>query len=231
MSSDSINIAKLKKGSDVFEIVIDPEKAVLARHNPALTAEALSFPKVFSDAKKGMQASEDRMKHWFKTTDPIEVAKIIIKEGNIQLTSEYRQKMLENKRKQIIDLIHRNGVDPRTKAPHPITRIDAALQEAKVKVDEFKSADAQMKDVLKKLQPIIPIKFVIKEIEVTIPAAHASKAYQTVRVIGKIMKEAWNNDGSWTGTVEIPGGMEQEFYDKLNNITHGEVQAKVLTIR
>ena len=231
MSSDSINIAKLKKGSDVFEIVIDPEKAVQARHDPALTAEALSFPKIFSDAKKGMQASEDRMKHWFKTTDPIEVAKIIIKEGSIQLTSEYRQKMLENKKKQIIELIHRNGVDPRTKAPHPITRIDAALQEAKVRIDEFKSADEQLKDILKKLQPIIPIKFVVKEIQVTMPAAHASKAYQTVRALGKIIKEAWNNDGSWTGVVEIPGGMEQEFYDKLNNITHGEIQAKVLTIR
>ena len=231
MSSDSINVAKLKKGSDVFEVVVDPDKAILARQNPELTSDALSYPKVFSDAKKGMQASEDRMQHWFKTTDPIEVAKIIIKEGNIQLTSEYRQKMLEQKKKQLIDLIHKNGVDPRTNAPHPISRIDAALQEAKIKIDEFKSVDVQLKDALKKLQPIIPIKFVTKEIEVVIPAAYASKAYPTVKMLGKIMKESWGSDGSWTGVVEIPGGMEQECYDKLNKITHGELQAKVISIR
>jgi ribosome maturation protein SDO1 len=231
MSADSINVARLKKGSDVFEVVVDPDKAVQARHNPELTSEALSFPKVFSDAKKGLQASEDRMQHWFKTKDPIEVAKIIIKEGNIQLTSEYRQKMIEQKKKQLIDLIHKNGVDPRTKAPHPASRIEAALQEAKIKIDEFKPVDLQLKDALRKLQPIIPIKFVTKEIELVIPAAHASKAYPTVKMMGKILKESWNNDGSWTGLVEIPGGMEQECYDKLNKITHGELQAKVISIR
>lgn len=231
MSSDSINVARLKKGSDVFEIVIDPDKAVQARHNPELTQDALSYPKIFSDAKKGMQASEDRMKHWFKTADPIEVAKIIIKEGSIQVTSEYRQKMIEQKKKQLIERIHKNGVDPRTNAPHPASRIEAALQEAKIKIDEFKNVDLQLKDALKKLQPIIPIKFVKKEIEIVIPAAYAAKAYPTVKMLGKIMKESWNSDGSWTGLLEIPGGMEQECYDKLNSITHGELQAKVVSIR
>ncbi|MBW2973633.1 ribosome assembly factor SBDS [Candidatus Woesearchaeota archaeon] len=231
MSSDSINTAKLKKGSDIFEIVVDPDKAVAARQNPELTRDALMYPKIFSDAKKGMQASEDRMKHWFKTTDPIEVAKIILKEGNIQLTSEYRQKMLEQKKKQLINRIHKNGVDPRTKAPHPVTRIEAALDEAKIKIDEFKSVDAQLKEALKKLQPIIPIKFVVKEIEVTLPAEHASRAYAAVKMLGKILKESWNSDGSWTGVIEIPGGMEQECYDKLNKITHGGLQAKVIAIR
>jgi ribosome maturation protein SDO1 len=231
MSSDSINVARLKKGSDVFEIVVDPDKAVQARHNPELVKDALSYPKIFSDAKKGMQASEDRMKYWFKTADPVEVAKIILKEGNIQVTSEYRQKMIEQKKKQLIERIRKNGVDPRTNAPHPASRIEAALQEAKIKIDEFKSVDFQLKDALKKLQPIIPIKFVKKEIEIVIPAAYAAKAYPTVKMLGKIMKESWNSDGSWTGLLEIPGGMEQECYDKLNSITHGELQAKVISIR
>ena len=139
--------------------------------------------------------------------------------------------MVEQKKKQLINLIHRNGVDPRTNAPHPLTRIENALQEAKIKVDEFQSVDAQLKDALKKLQPIIPIKFVVKEIEVIIPSAYAAKSYSTIKMLGKIMKESWNNDGSWLGIVEIPGGMEQDFYDKLNSITHGELQAKVITIR
>ena len=39
------------------------------------------------------------------------------------------------------------------------------------------------------------------------------------------------NDGSWKGHVELPGGLEQDFYDSLNNITHGQTQAKVLKVR
>lgn len=231
MSSDSINVARIKKGSDVFEVVVDPDKAVLARQNPEMTADALSFPKVFSDAKKGLQASDENLKKWFKTTDPVEVAKTIIQDGDIQLTAEYRQKMVEQKKKQMIDRIHRYGVDPRTNAPHPLSRIEAALEQAKFRMDEFKSVDAQVKPALKALQPVIPIKFVTKEIELVIPAQHAAKAYATIKMLGKIKKESWNSDGSWSGVIEIPGGIEQEVYDKLNNITHGEVQAKVLSIR
>ena len=107
MSSESINIARLKKGSDVFEIVVDPDKAVLARHDPGLVRDALSFPKIFSDAKKGMAASEDRLRHWFKTVDPIEIAGRIISEGSIQLTAEHRQRMLEQKKRQLIEFILR----------------------------------------------------------------------------------------------------------------------------
>ncbi|MEM4263675.1 MAG: ribosome assembly factor SBDS [Candidatus Woesearchaeota archaeon] len=231
MSSDSINIARWKKGSDVFEIVINPEKAIEARKDPTKTAEALVYPKVFSDAKKGMLASEQRMQAIFKTSDPIEVAKHIIQEGNVQLTAEYRQKMMDQKKKQIIEMIHKNGIDPKTGAPHPITRIETAMQEAKVKIDEFKSAEAQMQQIIKQLTPIIPIKIAVKEIEITIPAPHASKAYSTIKVMSKIIKENWNNDGSWTGRIEIPGGIEQEFYDKLNKIAHGQVQSKLILTR
>jgi len=231
MSSDSINVARLKKGSDVFEVVIDPDKAVLARQNPELTSEALSFPKIFSDAKKGLQASDEKLQKWFRTTDPVEVAKVIIKEGNIQVTSEYRQKMVDQKKKQLINRIHKHGVDPRTNAPHPLSRIEAALEQAKFRIDEFKSVDVLLKDALKRLQPIIPIKFVTKDIELVIPAQHAAKAYSAIKMLGRIKKESWNSDGSWSGVIEIPGGMEQECYDKLNSITHGEVQAKVVSIR
>lgn len=229
--SEGINLARLKKGSEVFEIVIEPEKAIIARKDPTKTAEALVYPKIFSDAKKGMLASEQRMQALFKTSDPVEVAKHIIQEGNVQLTAEHRQKMLDQKKRQVIEMIHKNGIDPKTGMPHPVTRIETAIQEAKVKIDEFKTAEAQMQQIIRQLAPIIPIKIAIKEIEITIPAEFASKTYSTIKMLSKILKENWNNDGSWTGKVEIPGGIEQEFYDKLNKIAHGQVQSKIILTR
>jgi len=231
MSSESINIARWKRGSDVFEVVIEPEKAIEARKNPAKTSDALVYPKIFSDAKKGMMASEQRLIALFKTADPLEVAKHIIQEGTVQLNAEYRQKLLDQKKRQVIEMIHRNGIDPKTGAPHPVTRIETALQEAKVKIDEFKSAEAQMQQIVKQLAPIIPIKIAIKEVEITIPAEFASKTYSTIKMMSKVLKENWNTDGSWTGHVEIPGGIEQEFYEKLNKIAHGQVQSKMILTR
>ncbi len=230
MTDEHINTARLKKGSDVFEIVIEPETAIAARHGKADIRDALKVQKVFSDAKKGMLASEQRMQAIFGTTDPLEVAKKIIADGNIQVTSEYRQKLMEQKKRQIVEFIRCNGVDPRTHAPHPAQRIEAAIAEAKVRIDEFKPAEQQVQEVLKALRPILPIKFEMKEIELIIPAQFASKAHNTLKLMGKILREEWQSDGSWKGIIEIPGGMEQELYDKLNALTHGELVSKVIKV-
>jgi|TARA_B100001964_G_C14238760_1_gene603865 ribosome maturation protein SDO1 len=225
-------IAKLKTHGQNFEILVDCNNALAVRENKNVDMkDVLAAMKIFSDAKKGLEASETAMNQIFQTSDAEEVAKQIIKKGEIQLTSEYRNSLRETKKKQIINLIHRNGVDPTTHAPHPVTRIENAFEEIKFHVDEFASVEEQLQDVLKKLKIIIPIKFEIKEIAVKIGPDYAGKAYSTVRNYGTILREEWQNDGYWVGVIEMPGGMESEFYEKINNICHGEVEAKVLKTR
>jgi len=230
--SETLNLARLKKGSDVFEIVIHPEKAIYFRHHPETDIrEAIVYPKIYSDVKKGLLASEQRMQAVFGTTDALEVSKQIIIKGDIQATAEYRKQLYEQKRRRIIELLRMQGVDPRTNAPHPLPRIESALEESKAKIDEYKPAEGQVQDILKKLKVILPIKMVMKDIEITLPAQYAPKAYPIIKNFGKILRENWENDGSWHGTVEIPGGLELEFYDKLNSLTHGGVQAKLLSTK
>jgi ribosome maturation protein SDO1 len=226
---DEAVIAKLKTHGQNFEVLVDCNNAIALRENkPVDMKEVLAASKVFADAKKGMEASENAMKQIFQTADPEEVAKEIIKKGDIQLTSEYRSALRESKRKQIISIIHRNGVDPTTHAPHPVKRIENALEEAKFHVDEFVSVEEQLQEALKKLKPIIPIKFEIKEIAVKIGPDYAAKAYSTIKKYGTVLREEWQNSGYWVGVIEMPGGLEEEFYEKINNICHGDVEAKVL---
>ncbi|MBD3361537.1 ribosome assembly factor SBDS [Candidatus Woesearchaeota archaeon] len=229
--SEGMNLAKWKKGADNFEIVVDPDKAMQFKKGIGDIRDVLVYPKIFSDAKKGMSAPENRLKAVFGTEDTNEVAKKIIKEGEVQVTAEYRNAQVQQKKQRILNIIQKNGVDPRTNAPHPLTRIEAAIDEAKIKINEHKTAEEQVQEILKKILPIIPIKFVKKEIQLTIPAQYTGKSYQTVKQTGKILKESWNSDGSWTGLIEIPGGMEQELYDKLNNITHGTITAEVKEVK
>lgn len=225
----SINIARIKKGGDVFEIPIDADLAIEFRKGRSVEIrDVLKSEHVFSDAKKGLRASEHLMQQVFGASDPLKVAEIILKEGEIQLTAEHREKMREEKKKRIMDIIHRNGVDPRTDAPHPITRIENAFEQAKIRIDEMRSAEEQVDDVLKQLRPIMPIRFEIKEIQVHIPAIHAAKSYSAVKHFSKMLKEEWMNDGSLLAVVELPGGLEQEFYDKLNKATHGDAECKVI---
>ncbi|MBI2546030.1 ribosome assembly factor SBDS [Candidatus Woesearchaeota archaeon] len=229
---DKAIVARLKTHGLVFEIMVDCEKALQFKAGRLQDInEALAVRHIYSDADKGLEASEISLKSVFKTADPLEVAKQIIQKGEIQLTTEYRQKLREQKRRQVIDILHKNGVDPRTHLPHPITRLENALEEAKVHVDEFSDVHDQVQDILKKLKPILPIKFEMKEIALKIPAQHAPKVYGPLKSFGAILNDEWQKDGSWVVVIEVPGGLEQDLYDRLNGITHGDMEAKVMKVK
>jgi len=48
---------------------------------------------------------------------------------------------------------------------------------------------------------------------------------------GKKIKEEWLTDGSLSIIIEMPGGLEEDFYEKLNSLCHGSVESKVLATR
>jgi ribosome maturation protein SDO1 len=227
-----INLARLQKSEHVFEIVIDPDLAIDYKNGKQVElADVLKSEKIFSDAHKGMVASEHVMQQVLGTSDPLAVADLILKRGMIQITAEHREKLREEKRKRLIDIVHRNGVDPRTHLPHPLTRIENAFAEAKIKIDENRTVEDQLQEILKELRPILPIRFEMKEIAVKIPADYAAKSYGAVKAFGTMLSEDWQSNGSWSVVIELPGGLESDFYDKINAITHGNVETKVLRTR
>jgi len=231
MSENKIYIAKLKKGGKVFEIDIDPFEAQNFKQGKTTVKNAIKAEKIFSDAKKGMLASAKDMESLFGTSDVMEVAEIILKEGEVPTTTEQRHAIVDEKRKRIVNIIHTNAVDPRTHTPHPVARIEAALEEGKFRMDDNKSAEDQVEDALHAIRPILAIKFETKEIAVKIPAEYAAKSYGVVKTLGKMLREEWLNDGSLAVVIEIPGGMEEEMHNKLNGLCHGNVETKILNTK
>src|SRR3989344_3837923 len=161
-----INLARLKKGGETFEIDVDPDLAIKFKKGvPGIDVrDVLKAEHVFKDAQKGLIASEARLEELFGTDDIMEIASAIIREGEIQLTSEYRNELREQKKRRIIAIIHQNGIDPRTKLPHPVQRIELAMVEAKVRIDEHKRAEDQIQDVVDSMRSILPITFAMKQI-------------------------------------------------------------------
>ena len=224
-----LNLARLTKNGNHFEISVDPDLALSFKKGQDISMhEIMKSEHIFSDAKNGLLASEEQLTEVFGTHNPLEVAKIIINKGEIQLTSEYRNKLIEDKKKQIINTIHKNACDPSTGLPHPITRIENAMVEAKIHIDEHKSAKEQIGDIIKKLRPIIPISMELKKIELTVPAEFTGKAYSLIQGFSKMKDEKWNADGSLTVIIEVTAARQQELFDKLNSMTHGNIESKNL---
>ncbi len=229
VSVDNSVIARLEKDGNKFEVLVDPDIAQKIKNGENVDVSgALAIDTIFKDSKKGDTAAEENIKKAFGTVDIAAVAKHIIQHGEIQLTTDQRHKMVDAKKKQIIAAISRNAINPQTKAPHPPARVEAAMEEARVHVDPFKSVDAQMKDILEALRPLLPIRFENIKLGVKIPAQFAPKAYGVVKSFGTLLREEWMDDGSWMGSIEMPAGMQTEFYDKINAMTKGNVETKIL---
>lgn len=230
VSLDEAVTARLESHGTRFEVLVDPERAQQVRGDPdenELERDDLAADKVFKDANKGKEAADENIEEVFDTTDVVAVANEIVTEGDIQLTTEQRREMKENKRKAIISYISRHALNPQTGNPHPPQRIENAMENVRFHADPFESTESQVEELMDKLRPIIPIKIEQVKVHVRIPAEHAGAAYGVVRENGKLVREEWQSDGAWEGVVEIPAGMQTDFYEKLNERTKGNVQTKL----
>jgi len=228
MKKDHV-VARLEVRGHRFEILVDPDKALELKSGKNVPIEeVLITDTVYKDIGSGDRVSPELLKKVFGTTDISKIAKEIIVKGEIQLTAEQRRRILEAKKKQVITFIARNAIDPQTKLPIPPARIEAAMKEAKVSVDPYKGIEEQALKIVKAISRVIPIKIAKMIIQVRIPPEYSGRAYSSVQKLGEVKSMDWKSDGSLVIELEIPAGMQQEVIDKLNKLTKGNVDVKVL---
>ncbi len=213
--------ARLRIKNKTFEIIVDVEKALELKKGIDVSMDnVLVADGVFSDSKKGLQASSKDLEESFGTDDIREVAKQIILRGDIQVPSELINKEREEKIKQAVDFLTRNCVDPSTNRPYSSSRIQESLEKSGVNI-ENKPIESQISKILDAIRKILPIKIETKKIKLTVPAMHTGKVYGMLKDYKE--KEEWLGNGDLVCIVNIPAGMQMEFYDKLNSLTHGTV--------
>jgi ribosome maturation protein SDO1 len=214
-------IARIKTGGKHFEILVDVDKALAFKKGGDISVnEVLVIDKIFTDAKKGDHASGKDLEEAFKTQDSAEVARQIIKRGDIEVPVEYRHKELSDKAKQIVTFLSKNAVDPRTGRPYTPERIESAIKESGVNITN-KPIDSQLKEITEKIAIILPLRIETKRIKIVIPARYSGQAYGVVQTYKE--REEWMNNGDLEIIINLPVGLQMEFYDKLNSLTHGSV--------
>jgi len=228
MSKKKLGIARLNKFGKKFEIIVDVEKAWMLKNGENIPIdEIMEGDFIYYDSRKGLKASEMELKKLFGTDNAFEIGKRIILEGDLQLTSEQRKRMIENKKRQIIEFLSRNSIDPRTGLPHPPKRIELALEEARVSIDPFKPVEAQLNDIIKALRPILPLKMGKSIAYIKIPPEYIGKAYGLLTKMGKVLRSNYLSDGTWSLELEIPVGMQEALINQVNNLTHGKGEVKI----
>lgn len=225
--SKGYTIARIERRGETYEILVDPDKALKYRLGERLPiSKIVVYEEVYKDAKKGIRAGEEELRKAFGTTDFMKIVEIILREGTVQVTADQRRKLVEEKKKQIIDFISKNAIDPRTNLPHPPQRIELAMEEAGAQIDPFKDAKEQALKIIEKLRTILPLKTGVMKFKIRLPSDIAVKAYGVVKNMGKILNEQWERDGGWTGVVEVPVGLHVDLVEKLNKASGGRVEIR-----
>jgi ribosome maturation protein SDO1 len=227
--SERYTVARITHEGEHFEILTKPEPALSYRLGKTIPiSQILATETIFTDAGKGTKASEEKLHEVFKTTDSLKIAEVILKKGTLQLTTDQRKQLVEDKRKQIILYISRECVDPKTNLPHPPLRIEQAMKQIHYSVDPHRAVEEQAKEIIKLLLPIIPMKMEKISVAIRIPPEHASKVYGVVKGFGTIKRDQWQADGSWSAIVEVSAGSYGPLLDKLGKMTRGNLETKMV---
>ena len=244
-------IVKVRKKNLYFEMIADPEEAWKAKQvindlrkqkkeeseidvdeilkNTDITLSDI-YPTfdIFTNVKKAVRSNEEDLMAAFETTEGRKVSAHFLLEGEFSWTQDQRQKWIDKKKKQIITILSRNCINPQTKKPHPPKRIEKAMEEAKISINIDRTAEEQIDYVLKMIQVVIPIRMETITLAIKIPALYAAKAYNTIDKYALVKKSEWQTDGSWIGLISLPAGLQMELLEKLNNLTHGKMQSKLI---
>jgi len=144
-------IARIKQKGKQFEILVDMQKALDVKKGNI--KDFLESDRVYTNSKKGQVVSPKDLVKYFGTEDVNLIAIKIVRNGEIQLTQEYRQKQRDMELRRLAEEVSRLTIDPQTEYSHPPDRILRAMKEAKVN-------STDVNDIVEKINRILPLKWI-----------------------------------------------------------------------
>jgi ribosome maturation protein SDO1 len=224
-TSDAITVQF--KGDKQFEILVDPDlaKEVKMEGKDHDIQRLLFVQDVFVDAGEGERASVEELEEEFGTDQMMEAARQIFEKGKMQLTTDQKAEIRDDKWKQLVSMIARRAQDPKTGNPHPPQRVENALDEAGFHVNWDSNIEDEFDDAIDILRPIIPISLDEKTVAIRIPVDNAGQAYDKIQQVADVDEENWGNE-FFTARLTLPAGVLSELMDDLQDITSGQTEMK-----
>jgi len=223
VSLDDAVLARYEHGGKRFEILIDPTLVDAYRSNPESIDldDILATEEVWLDARGGERPTSEQLLNAFGTDELHTCVEKILNKGSIQLTTVQRKERVKSMRGAIIHKISSTAIDPRSKMPHPPSRIETALEECRYSIDPFLSLDRQVNDAVKLMRPLIPLKFATARLAFRIPGVEYGSVQSVLREL--MIKEEWLPNGDWACVVEVPAGSKIDLMGDIAKRSKGSV--------
>eukprot|EP01122_Echinamoeba_exundans_P016170 TRINITY_DN8111_c0_g1_i1.p2 TRINITY_DN8111_c0_g1~~TRINITY_DN8111_c0_g1_i1.p2 ORF type:complete len:266 (+),score=84.42 TRINITY_DN8111_c0_g1_i1:30-800(+) len=219
-------IVKCKVGKTTFEVITKPGSALKYKKGQLGFDNVLMSDEVFTDYKKGQRPSAEELNAAFGTSVPKDAAKAVVDKGDVEMTAAERKEAVDRRRAEIVNYIHKYYIDPKAKTPHPVVRIENALDTLKVKVDPEVAAERQVQDIVKRLPEVMPIKKSEMGGKIIIPHKSLGSATGIIKKFCQVQSESYGADGATFVVTFVPGDYNPLTQD-LAKVTGGEYQLEM----
>lgn len=157
----------------------------------------------------------------FGTSNSKDICAAIVEKGDLELSAAERKEAVAKKRLEIVTYLHKYYTDPKAKTPHPIVRIENALDEVKYRVDADIPADKQAQEAAKKIMLIMPMKKSEMGGTMTLPHAHIGAGASVLKKLARVMSENYTDTGC-EYVIEFLPGDYQTLLSELGKVTGGD---------
>ena len=206
VSLDDAVLARFERNGLRFEILVNPDLVDAHRNDPKSVDldDLLATDEVWLDARGGERPTVEQIETAFGSNDLRTCVDLILIHIKKKKKTVQRKARIELLRSSIIHRIASTAIDPRSKMPHPPSRIENALEESRYSIDPFLPLERQVSDAVKMMRPLIPLKFATARLAFRIPGTQYGSIQKILR--GLTIKEEWLSNGDWACVVDIPAG-------------------------
>uniref|UniRef100_A0A7E4USX8 Ribosome maturation protein SBDS n=1 Tax=Panagrellus redivivus TaxID=6233 RepID=A0A7E4USX8_PANRE len=219
----NVAVVRMKKTGKRFEIACYKNKVVNWRNKTEKNIdEVLQTETVFTNVSKGQVAKREDLVAAFATDNQLDICKLILEKGDLQVSDKERQVSNETSFKEVANLIAEMCVNPETKRPYSSGVIEKALKDSHFNVKSNRSAKQLALEAIPKLQESMKLERAKMRLRIAIPSEKA-KALQT-KVKGlfeSIEVEDWDE-----GSLDIVGLIDPGKYRIMEELIRKETKSK-----
>jgi len=206
------------------EVMTKPGSVLKYRAGKLGFDNVLQSDDIWKNSSKGERAANADLMTLFGTDTPRQCLEIILNEGEVNLTAAERKEKVDKKKREMVTYVNKYFVDPRNGLPHPVTRVEQALQELNFHVDPETPVERQIQDLLKKLPDVLRIK---KQGEmegvVSVPNQHIGVCSGVLHALATVNNEEYGGSGCDYRIAVVPADYDR-LVAELTRVTKGDFQ-------
>jgi len=229
----NVAIVRLKKGGKRFEIACYPNKVTSWRQKIETDVdEVLQTQKVFTNVSKGEFANMSDLKKIFSLEDELEICKLILTKGELQVSEKERSANLDQMFRDIATIVADMCVHPETKRPYPVTMIEKSMKSLHFSVKPTKNAKQQALDVIKQLKETetLQIQRAHMKLRIVAPAKEGKRVRDSIRKLALEVEED-KVEEELEMVILVDPGVYREVNDLVSSETKGKGQVDMLSLK